>query len=100
MLTDLTTGSAVDLVGNLGALGIVFWLVRRTFSHTIPRLSGDFTKAIKEARDDFRAILRDQREDYHNAINVQQKFFADQIAQERAQTTEVIDVFRTTRRTG
>ena len=91
------SGIIVDLMGNLGALGIVFWLVKRTFGHTIPRLSRDFAQAIKESRDDFRDILRDQREDFHDAIKVQQQFFADQVTQERAQTTKVIDAFHITR---
>ena len=86
-------GMAVDLVSDLGALGVVFWLVFRTFSHTIPRLSNDFKTAVKESRDDFKETLREQRADYHTAIEAQQNYFADQIAKEREQTEKVAEAF-------
>ena len=86
-------GIAVELLGNLGALAVVFWLVFRTFSHTIPRLSNDFTTAIKESREDFKETLRDQRSDFSDAIKCQQDYFADQLAQEREQTEKVAEAF-------
>lgn len=87
-------GVIMDVVGNVGALGIVFWLVHRTFSHTIPRLSKDFTAAIKEARDDFKEALRTQSTDFHGSLRYQQDYLAAQVAQEREHTTKIIAAFQ------
>lgn len=78
------TSLMVNLVGNLGALGFIFWLVWRTFNHTIPRLAESFEKGISEQRQDHRAELDRARAEYLQALATQRKEFTDQLERERA----------------
>lgn len=87
-------GIAMEIISNLGALGVVFWLVYRTFSHTIPRLSKDFAQAIRESREDFKETLKQQRDDYQAALAEQREFFGVQMTAERQQTKDVIEEVR------
>lgn len=78
------TSLLVNLVGNLGALGFIFWLVWRTTNHTIPRLAESFEKGITEQRQDHRGELDRARADYLQALALQRKDFTDQLERERA----------------
>ena len=69
----------VELGVGAAAFTLLAWLVRRTFTHTIPRLAADFKESLqtatdffkselKTSRDDFRAELREQREDFQKSL--------------------------------
>lgn len=65
----------VEAVGNLGALGIVLWLVVRFSNHTIPRLATKFEEALRVARTDFKEALASQRKDFAKLAAEQRDFF-------------------------
>jgi cAMP phosphodiesterase len=71
-----------NIVGDLGAMGIVLWLVIRTTNHTIPKLASTFEEGLRTARADFKAALELQREDFYTFVQEQRTYFADQIKQE------------------
>lgn len=73
-----TTQTAMGVGGGavgLAAIGLVVWLFKRTFGHTIPRISADFKEALKEqkeaakeARREFLEELRAQRQDFMQTL--------------------------------
>lgn len=63
----------VSLIGDLGALGLVFWMTVRLTNHTIPRLASQFEKTAEDQRQDFKEILKQQREDLLAALDRQEK---------------------------
>lgn len=69
-------GTAFEAFANLGAFALVAWLVRHTFSHTIPRLADSFSSALKEQRVEFLTALRQLETDH---------------VQERGQWTNKVD---------
>lgn len=79
------TNIFVELIGNLGAMGFIFWLVHRTTTHTIPRLAENFEQASKEQREDFRKILESQREDFKMQIDTQRAACMEMVRQARDQ---------------
>lgn len=72
----------VDVVSNLGALGIVLWLIVRFSNHTIPRLAKKFEEALSEARADFKEALANQRADFFKFAEEQRDFFDTRIEAE------------------
>lgn len=72
----------IDVVGNLGALGIVLWLVVRFSNHTIPRLAKSFEEALSNARADFKEAIADQRQDFFKFAEEQRDFFDTRIEAE------------------
>ena len=100
----------LELVGNLGAIGIVLWLVVRTTNHTIPRLAKQYEDGLEKQRSDskdqndkaakvFETSLEKQREDYKTIANQSRQdhllslkdhreFFGQQIERERASSSE------------
>lgn len=73
----------MNLVGNLGALGFIFWLVWRTTNHTIPRLAESFEKGITEQRKDHKEEMERARADYLQALVQQRNDFCAQLERER-----------------
>ena len=51
----------LSVVVNLGAFGLMAWLVRHTFTHTIPRLAKEFREQLESQRASFIGELKDQR---------------------------------------
>lgn len=100
--TMVSFGTIVQTVGGLSAFGLIAWLVRRVFTHTIPRLAQDFKDALAAQskllitelklarelyeRDAERQRLSSQtelthlREDFKVEIQREREFFADQLA--------------------
>lgn len=73
------TSFFIELVGNLGSLGFILWLVWRTTNHTIPRLAKGFEDNIKEARTDFKELLNKQRDDFRISLNEQRQAHKNEI---------------------
>lgn len=76
----METGSIIGAVGNFAAFSLVAWLVRHTFSHTIPRLAEDFQK-----------MLTDQRKAAVDTINAERVSF---IEETRAQRRDFLEELR------
>ena len=69
---DPKTISAMIETGAMGTLIIlVSWMVRRVFTHTIPRLAADFREALKEQQETFANQLESQRNDFKQALSEQ-----------------------------
>ena len=72
------TSEAVGLAGQLGAAGILAWLVVYATKKTIPGLLNTFKDALAQQREDFRAFVTEQREFFSERIDAEHKRF-DQI---------------------
>lgn len=71
--------------GYAAILALVTWLVRRVFTHTIPRLADDFKESLSKQHDMFAKQLEDQREDFKVALGEQRTDFKESLKQERDQ---------------
>lgn len=70
----------LNFVGNFGALGLIFWLVWRTNSYTLPKIIADFEKSVTEARTDYKEMLTAERDDFKNILDDQRVFFEKQLS--------------------
>ena len=70
-------GSLIETFGNLCAFGLVAWLVKHTFSKTIPRLA-----------EDFKTMLTEQRVAAVNTINAERTAFIDETRTQRREFLE------------
>lgn len=57
-------GAIVSAVGNVGAFGLIAWLIKHTFGHTIPRLASDFRESIASERDAYMEEAKQQRREF------------------------------------
>jgi len=71
-------GMLLQLVGDLGSLGFILWLVHRTTTHTIPRLAKEYMTGEERLREDFKSILNQQREDFMKALERERQILTDQ----------------------
>lgn len=74
---------ATALAVNLGAFTLVSWLVRRVFTHTIPRLAGSFEKEREALSTQYQTLLSEQRADFQDALEAQRKVYSGQLSQQR-----------------
>jgi len=73
----------VQTGGALGAFGLLAWLVRRVFTHTIPRLAKGYEDSLKDVQDRFYEELRMSRADFKEELRAQREDFKEQIKLER-----------------
>lgn len=73
-------GELSQAVGGVTAIGLVVWLVKRTFSHTIPRLSADFKEALTEQASVFRDEIKQQRVDFREELRLHREELRDQLS--------------------
>jgi hypothetical protein len=88
VLVEAMSGSLnlfVNLVGNLGAVGLVFWLIIHTYKVTIPSLVKKFEDVADKARADFREEMRIQRKDFSEILEQHRSFFQQRVDAEHAQ---------------
>lgn len=76
-----------ELGALVAAFGLLLWLVRRTFTVTIPRLADTFKEEIAEARKEH----REDRESWRSELKEQRREFLialerRDVAEERKQT--------------
>jgi hypothetical protein len=71
----LTLTPLLQAVGMPTIIALLAWLVRRTFTHTIPRLATDFKDALSEQHKFFSNQLEMQREDFKAALAQQRVDF-------------------------
>lgn len=75
---ELDTGFFVTLIGDLGSLGFILYLVHRTTTHTIPRLAAEYMQSEQRLREDFKIILTEQRGDFLGALDRERQIQSDQ----------------------
>ena len=80
---DPNPSMIVELVGNVGAIGIVIWLVIRTTNHTIPRLAKQHEDSIEKQRSDFKEIISKTSEAFENGLEKQRQDYKDLSNQSR-----------------
>jgi biopolymer transport protein ExbB/TolQ len=85
----------VKVLLETGATGaiilLVTWLVRRVFTHTIPRLADDFKESLKTQQGLFIEQLERQRQDFREALSEQRTDFRDSLREERDQLGRKLD---------
>ncbi len=74
----------IEVVGGVSAFSLLAWLVRRTFTHTIPRLASDFKESLQTATDFFKAELKTSRDDFRAELKEQREDFQKSLEQLRA----------------
>lgn len=77
--------------GYAAILALVTWLVRRVFTHTIPRLAEDFKEALHKQQEMFSKQLEEQREDFKTALAEQRTDFKESLKLEREQFGTKLD---------
>ena len=89
---DIKDLSPLLETGAMGAIiALVTWLVRRVFTHTIPRLAEDFKESLKSQQALFMEQLSSQRDDFKEALSEQRTDFKDALKEEREQIGEKLD---------
>jgi len=81
---DFDLGAMSQAVAGATAIGLVAWLVKRTFGHTIPRMAGDFKEALDGLTARFSEELRAQREEFRAELHVAREQFRAELAAQRA----------------
>lgn len=77
---------AIIETGATGAIVLLAtWLVRRVFTHTIPRLADDFKDSLKTQQLLFIDQLEKQRNDFREALSEQRTDFRESLKEERDQ---------------
>lgn len=82
--------NVAEIAGYITVLGLVTWLVRRVFTHTIPRLAKDYKESLERQQDLFTAALDKQQETFHEALALQRSDFKDALLQERTDFKEAL----------
>jgi hypothetical protein len=88
------TYEVFNVVGDLGAIAIVFWLVIRVTNHTLPRLARTFEEGIRNARADFKVMADQQREDFFKLIEDHREFFARMLKQEHKKIDQIAELLK------
>lgn len=70
---------------------LIVWLVRRVFTHTIPRLATDFKEALANQQALFLKQLDEQRIDFKEALSDQRTDFREALKDERDQLGRKLD---------
>lgn len=84
---SVDTGIIMQLVGDLGSLGFILYLVHRTTTHTIPRLAAEYMASEQRQREDFKLILSEQRGDFLGALDRERQI-------QTGQTDRIIQAIR------
>ena len=106
-VTDTALAAPViQTAGGLGAFGLVAWLLRRVFTHTIPRLASDFKEALvsqqklfstelEQFRELFTEEVTRQREDFKEELRLQREDFKGELRRERETFANRLDQIKT-----
>ena len=73
----------MEVIGGVTALSLLGWLVKRTFTHTIPRLATDFKESLSGITNHFRDEMRASREEFREELRAQRAEFAESLKQLR-----------------
>jgi len=84
-------GTLIESAGFLAVFGLVIWVVKRVFSHTIPRLAQDFKEALTNQQAASMAQLETQRNDFKEQLAYQRNDFREALREEREQLGKRLD---------
>lgn len=84
-------GNVIEPAAFLAVLGLVIWVVKRVFSHTIPRLATDFKESLSQQAAAFMAQLETQRNDFKEQLAYQRNDFREALREEREQLGKRLD---------
>lgn len=79
MVTGQQAEAWLGVAVNLGAFGLVAWLVKHTFTHTIPRLAKEFREQLDAQRTAFSAELKDQRAAFREELREERQCHCDKL---------------------
>ena len=68
-------------VMEMGAFGLIVWLVRHVFTHTVPRLAESFDRQLTRSLDSFERIHREDRDAYREELRLKREADARSIAE-------------------
>lgn len=71
-------------------LGLITWLVRRVFTHTIPRLAADFKESLDKQHACFSAELKNQQDLFQQALAQQRDDFQTALKDTRTDFKEFL----------
>lgn len=98
---DISGGELTKMVGEFAAVGLVAWLVKRVFTHTIPRLAEDFKVALDRQLNAFSESLGAMRTEFTEELRAQRKEFFEEIRESRSECRscrdKMDDLIRTVR---
>ena len=89
---EVDLNAFVVTVGSIltALVGLFIWLVKRTYSHTIPRLASTFEKSMEAQRnaaarlvEDFRESAKEQDRFFQEVIAEQNRVFRDELKEAR-----------------
>lgn len=83
-------GAVAEVFGYLTILGLLTWLIRRVFTHTLPRLANDFRSSLAKQGDDFREITREQQTLFQQVLQQQRSDFQDSLRDMRTDFRETL----------
>lgn len=89
----MDTTVLTQLVGALGPVGFVMWMVWRNTNYTIPRLAKSFENATDRQRQDFKEMFNQQRGDFERILTRQQEIH-------ESQSTKAIEAIKGLTRAG
>lgn len=82
--------TAIQATGGAVGMGLVAWVLRRVFTHTIPRLASDFKDSLKQIQalfiqqqQDFREEMKESRAVFAQELHTQRSEFRDELKCER-----------------
>lgn len=82
--------SYIEITGFLTVLGLITWLVRRVFTHTIPRLAKDFKESLEAQQATFTTALKEQQYTFQEALTLQREDFKEALRDERTDFKEAL----------
>lgn len=65
----MNAGEYLKLLVNGGAFVILAWLIRHTFTHTVPRIVDQFSESLKDQQGTFREEMRLEREAHKDEVD-------------------------------
>ena len=77
----------LQVTGFVSLLALVGWLVRRVFTHTIPRLATDFKESLAAQQKLFSETLERQQKVFVDALTQQRTDFRESLRYERERST-------------
>ena len=79
-----------EALGSVGAFALIAWLLRRVFTHTIPRLANSFEESLVRQQETFQKQLYDQQQLFHAELSQCRNDFRSELKEQRADFKEQI----------
>ena len=80
---NISGGNVVEITAFATILGLMTWLVRRVFTHTIPRLAKDFKESLGNQAQIFKDEMQEQRSCFQSELGAQREEFKTELRCQR-----------------